>query len=158
MTDEIRDVVTWESIVGKDFMETFKQVAIAEYWAGVKDLPINTVYGRFSDADIDLYHEKRRVMLHHGWRQSYLVGRDKKTLKFMVVYDPKTSRYITLYEYISKRQAEHLAAYADEWDANQERIIKQTTRDIGKKAYHVRQDEVFVTEESYEMPPLRQDR
>lgn len=156
---ELREIVTWESIVGRDFLPVFCKIAEGEYWAVVKDLPINTVYSRFSDTDIELYHQKRAEMRRHGWRWSYLVGRgDKKTLKFMVQFDPKTSKYITLAEYINKRQAEHLAAYADEWDANQERIIKQTTRDIGKKAYHVRQDEVFVTEESYEMPPLRQDR
>jgi hypothetical protein len=147
VSEETRDVVTWESIVGKDFLPVFCKIAEGEYWAGAKDLPIGTVYSRFADTEIELYHEKRAEMRRHGWRWSYLVGHgDKKTLKFATHFDPKTSRYITLSEYISKRQADELAAYADEWDASQERAIKQTTREIGRKTYQVRRDDVFVAE------------
>ncbi len=140
----MRDIVTWESIVGKDFLDTFTQIATAEYWSGVKELPIKTAYDRYSDKDIETYHDKRSLMRYHGWRQAYLTK--KGTLKFMVIYDPKDANYITLSEHIGKRQADELAAYADEWDAGQ--TVKETTRAIGKKTYRVQHDKEFVPEEA----------
>lgn len=137
----MREMVTWESIVGKDFLPLFTQIATAEYWATVKDLPIKTVYDRFSDEDVQKYRDKRAQMRAHGWSKSFLSRRNE--LKFGIMLrqgEAPEITYITLSDFISKRQADNLQRYADEWDDKQDAIRKV--------ARHFHIDEDFVREEA----------
>lgn len=145
----MREVVMWQSIVGKDFIETFTKIATGEYWASVKDLPIKTVYDRFADLEVEKYREKRKEMRQHGWRAAFL--RRDKSLNFGLTLrqgeDPREISFISLSDHISRRQADALQRYADEWDDERD-IIDQVTRSMGRKTYAVRHDTEFVKEET----------
>ena len=138
----MRDVVTWESIVGNDFLDRFKEIALAEYWTSVKDIPFDTLYKKFSDMEIEKYREKRRMMRYHGWRKSFLNKQNE--IRFGTMYNPQESNYINLADYIDKRRADEALAIADDYYRQQD-LDKQ----VSKMARHFRidKDDVFVTEE-----------
>ena len=143
----MRDMVTWETIVGREFMETFIKIATAEYWSSRKEIPIGPVFGKFADEDVEKYREKRKEMRRHGWRASFLNRKNELRFGMMLRQgeDPREVRLISLSEFISRRQADELLRYADEWDDEQD-PVGQVTRNMGRKTYAVRHDTEFVKE------------
>jgi len=99
------NVVKWENVVKADFLDKFKEIAKAEYFANLKDWSMETLYKKYGE-DMDEYGKYRSFLRSHGWYKSYL---EQGELKFMSLYPIEDRNYISLSQYLTARDADRIA-------------------------------------------------
>jgi len=133
----MKDVVFWKDVVGKEFLDRFIEIATAEYYTAIKDIPFATLYKKYNETEMENYHRKRALMRSHGWFQSYLSRSDE--LKFMSIYPIKERHYVSVSQYLAGKQADRIAADEEEYYRGQEALKKMIP-------YAHVEDEEFVPE------------
>lgn len=104
------NVVHWSNVVKADFLDRFKEIAKAEYFAGLKDLSTDTLHKKFGE-DMEEYAKYRAFLRSHGWFKSYL---DNGELHFTSIY-PIDRKYISLSQYLTARDAQRMADDEEEY-------------------------------------------
>jgi hypothetical protein len=93
--------VTWQSIVGKEFMETFLTLACIDTGSSMENCVSWDILRKTFDKDeIAQYREKRSQIRQHGWYRCFTTSTGR--IGFMTMHDPNHTRFVSLRNYLKK--------------------------------------------------------
>jgi hypothetical protein len=102
-------IVRWTEIVGKDFIDVFKKIVMAEIYMG--NISIDDIIKKFGNDEWNKYKIKRDIMRECGWYISFY--KKSGELDFGSIYPPEEREYISMNEYIEGKRAERIVREID---------------------------------------------